>query len=396
MKLNFFGTFALLSIASVTYCKGSMELVNVQEVKMDDIKAVEISYHSEKVSLFKGATEDFVIKEYRNRKDSKFNAKITNAGNKLSIERGRWLSFRLFYVVRSRVEIYIPASYTHKISIKTTSGKIETIGEYTVSEMNLESTSGKIHCENVNGNTAVHTTSGGIDIGTINGNVTAEASSGQISANRIAGDFTSKSTSGSIHCENVNGNTAVHTTSGSIDIGTINGNVTAEASSGQISANQITGDFTSKSTSGSIHCKKADGTLSASTTSGNITFDIIDGEISAKSTSGRIKLNLVNGGVNAKNLSGGIYCTIGKNIGDITIATTSGSVGVYLPKDSGFNFSSRTSSGALSTPFEEELFSPVTDKNLVKGVINGDNISINNPHVNIKTISGSIAVNWTN
>jgi DUF4097 and DUF4098 domain-containing protein YvlB len=102
---------------------------------------------------------------------------------------------------------------------------------------------------------------------------------------------------------------------------------------------------------------------------------------------------LVNGGVTAKNSSGAIRCTVAENVGNISISTTSGDVRLGLPNDLKFKFSSRTSSGSLSTPFQNKLYSPINDKKLVEGIIGGDNIPENSPQINIRTNSGSININ---
>jgi DUF4097 and DUF4098 domain-containing protein YvlB len=338
-----------------------MELANTEEINLDNVNTIEIAYHSEKVSLFQGTTDRLVIKEYRNRIDSKFNAHITNAGDKLTIERGWRLSFRLFYIVYSRIEIYLPASYKNALSIKTTSGKIEVFDEYSLSKINLESTSGSI------------------------------------SVNTIIAEMSGiKTTSGGIHGENINGDVDIRTSSGAIKFGNIKGNATIGSSSGAIDINQVTGNLTARSTSGSINCKKAAGNTEVSTTSGKIVLYTINGEVSTESTSGRIELNLVNCGVTAKNSSGGIYCIVNGNAGNISLATTSGGIGLDLPKDLVFNFSSKTSSGSLSTPFRDRLFIPVSDKKLVEGVIGGENIPVNSPHISIKTTSGAMNINWIN
>jgi hypothetical protein len=304
MKTNMFVViFMVLPVVSV-FCGGVLEMepVNTQKIGLDQINGIEILYRSEEVALFKGTENMLVVKEYMNKNNSNYYARITNDGDKLIIERGR----RPFWFLHARVEVYLPVSYTNALNIKSTSGKIEALDEYACSQINIESTSGSI---------SINT-------------ITAETAS-------------FKNSSGGIRCENVTGN------------------------------------------------------VNVSTSSGNIEFDHVSGNVSARSLSGAIKLKLVNGGVNAKNSSGGIRCAVDGNVGNISLITTSGSVGLNLPENLKFSFSSRTSSGGLSTPFHDKLFSPVTDKKLVEGIIGGDTIPENSPQINIRTTSGSINVNWT-
>jgi DUF4097 and DUF4098 domain-containing protein YvlB len=104
----------------------------------------------------------------------------------------------------------------------------------------------------------------------------------------------------------------------------------------------------------------------------------------------------VNGAIDAKTASGGIRCTAAENAGDISITSSSGSVVLNLPRNFPFNFSSKTSSGSLRTPFPDRLFSPVSDRKLIQGVIDNDNTSRNQieNNINIMTGSGSIRINW--
>jgi DUF4097 and DUF4098 domain-containing protein YvlB len=344
MKTNILVVFFMvLSIVSA-FCGGilEMELVNTQEIGLDHVNAIEVLYRSEKITLFQGTANMLIVKEYMSKNNSSYYARITNTGNKLIIERGR-RPFELFNTFRAHVEVYLPVSYTNALSVKTSSGKIEFLDEYVCSQIDIESSSGSISINTVTAKTASF-----------------------------------KNSSGSIHCENVNGNTNIYTASGKITFGSINGNVSVESSSG------------------SIHGKKVNGDATISTSSGGMDFEHIFGNVFAKSASGAIKLNLADGGVNAKNSSGGIRCTVNGNVGNISLVTTSGSIGLDLPENLNFSFSSRTSSGSLSTPFHDKLFSPVTDKKLVEGVIGGDVIAEKSPQINIRTSSGSINVNWIN
>jgi hypothetical protein len=80
-------------------------------------------------------------------------------------------------------------------------------------------------------------------------------------------------------------------------------------------------------------------------------------------------MNMVSGTITAETTSGGIHCYTAENGGNISLVSTSGSVYLGIPKDNNFNFSSRTTSGALSTPFSDKLFSPMSDKKSAQGTI---------------------------
>jgi DUF4097 and DUF4098 domain-containing protein YvlB len=205
---------------------------------------------------------------------------------------------------------------------------------------------------------SIRTTSGSIEVvdDFICQEITIKSSSGSIGINGIdSGLINITASSGSIRCERLWGNTAVKTKSGNINVGSMEGDMTAETSSGYIKIDRITGSLT------------------ASASSGNITGGTAGGDVNIRTKSGTIR------------------CTAGENTGDITLVSSSGNVHVTIPENFSSNFSSRTSSGRLSTPFPEKLFSPISDKKLVQGIIGEGNPAKN---INIRTSSGSIMVNW--
>jgi DUF4097 and DUF4098 domain-containing protein YvlB len=173
--------------------------------------------------------------------------------------------------------------------------------------------------------------------------------------------------------------------------GSIVGDVSVESSSGRIELNQIIGALIAKASSGTIRCKTVDGNVNIHANSGDVFIDSVDGDVSTETSSGHIELKMVNGSITAETSSGNIYCSITENAGNIALTTLSGSINLNLPRNYTSKFSSKTSSGTLSTPFPEKLFSPVSDKKLIQGIIEGDNPSNN---IDIKTNSGSIKVNW--
>jgi DUF4097 and DUF4098 domain-containing protein YvlB len=243
-----------------------------------------------------------------------------------------------FNNLRTRVEIYIPVPLTQEISIKTISGRIAASDDYVCSRITLQ------------------TSSGGISVNTLTA--------------RIA-DITS--ISGSIRCERINGNINTKAASGSIYLGIVEGDVSIETISGRITLNRITGSLNSK------------------TSSGAIAGEIINGDVSAKTTSGEIRFTGITGKIDAETTSGRIDCSVNQIVGDISLRTTSGGVELVIPQNSIFNFTARTSSGHLSTPFSDKLFMPVSERGMTQGIIGNGTPNIN---VNIRTNSGSINIKW--
>jgi DUF4097 and DUF4098 domain-containing protein YvlB len=327
---------------ALIYCGGLSEedLVNVQEIRLENITDIEILYRWEKIIIRQNDTDEFILKEYMNKNNPRYYATISNMENKLIIERGRRPIGVFINVFNMRAEVFITKSYMNSITIKTASGGIETAGEFICRKINIESSSGHI---SVNGITAeivnIMASSGSINAGNVEGSVLAKTSSGRIKIDQITGFLTANTSSGSVNSELVSGNVNVRTRSGKINLGNIGGNVSAETSSGHI------------------------------------------------------EIGIANRNIIAETTSGGIRCSVGKNTENISLTSSSGGITLNIPRNISSNFLSRTSSGRLSTPFPEKLFSPVSDRKSVQGIIEGDNPVKN---IEIKTNSGSIRVDWIN
>ena len=200
-----------------------------------------------------------------------------------------------------------------------------------------------------------------------------------------------------VHIPVSNINFNIRTSSGQIEIldEIMASSVNIISSSGSISfAKNIKADRVNFGTSsGRINGGWVDGNTVVHTNSGGIDFGIINGDVSARSSSGRIEIGPVSGMVDINTSSGSIDCTITQNAGNISITSTSGRVTLNIPKNTRYNFSSRTSSGSLRTPFNDILFSPVSDRRSVQGIIEG-NENQENRSIIINTTSGSININW--
>jgi DUF4097 and DUF4098 domain-containing protein YvlB len=190
-------------------------------------------------------------------------------------------------------------------------------------------------------------------------------------------------------------NLIIENSSGGITINAITADtVNIKTTSGGIKLGTISGEVSTKSSSGSIRSQKITGNVNISSSSGSVVFGNINGNVSAEASSGRIALSLVNGSVNAKTTSGSINCTVVENARDVLLISSSGSVTLNIPRSFIFNFSSRTSSGSLRTPFSDKLYSPVNDRSITQGFIGSNNGLENIPTVNIRTNSGSIKIDW--
>jgi len=256
MKKNILTAILMAAFLVSAFCGGAMgaEPVNVQEIGLDKIDTISVSYNSERITLFNSNTNTIILKEYMNINNSSYYAQISNSGNELVIKAGSRPVMRNF---RARVEIFIPVS-NKNIIIRTSSGNITGENEYTASSMKFNSSSGNII------------------IGTVNGDVSAESSSGRIEIKQISGSL------------------AANTSSGNIIIGTVNGNVSAESSSGDIDIKQIKGSLTANTSSGRIRSENVGGSIEARTTSGGVSCSITEnaGNVSITTSSGNVVLGI--------------------------------------------------------------------------------------------------------
>jgi hypothetical protein len=102
--------------------------------------------------------------------------------------------------------------------------------------------------------------------------------------------------------------------------------------------------------------------------------------------------------VGIKTSDGNIECSIADPVNDIVLTAEDGNISLNIPRNYVFNFTARISDGKLNTPFSEKLASPVSDKDLIQGVIGMENNSNNMPihNINLTTKDGSILINWIN
>jgi DUF4097 and DUF4098 domain-containing protein YvlB len=302
MKIVFFVLIFASLAGGSAYCNGimEMELVNEQKIELDNIDIIEILYHSEEIVLLKSSTDSLIIKEYMNSDNDNFYAKITNLSNKLTIISGHHLAFRLFYILRARIEVYIPELAAKELTIKTTSGNIVAAEEYSCSKINMTSVSGSI------------------------------------AVNTITADMVNASTiSGSIRCDKIAGNITAQTTSGNISLGIVEGDVSAKSPSGHIELNRVMGAITAETTSGRIQCSTAEkgGNISLVSISGSIHLGIPQNNIftfSSRTIGGTLSTpfsdKLFTPLSDRRSVQGAIG---GENGQIITIRTTSGPIKVY-------------------------------------------------------------------
>jgi hypothetical protein len=148
MKTIIFAVFAVF-IAMSAFCNGNsepirLELVNTQEIGLDRITGVKISYSYGDVSVFIGTKDTLIIKEYISENDSRYFAKIANSGNTVTIGNGERPSRPSSNTFGCRIEVYLPLSYRNTINVNTSGGSISCTVGTQVRHISLNTTSGNI------------------------------------------------------------------------------------------------------------------------------------------------------------------------------------------------------------------------------------------------------------
>ncbi|MEE2036993.1 DUF4097 family beta strand repeat-containing protein [Nocardiopsis sp. CT-R113] len=139
--------------------------------------------------------------------------------------------------------------------------------------------------------------------------------------------------SGRISAENLDGELELSTTSGEVEVSGNVGGVVVETTSGRITLDGVEGSVEAETTSGEISASGSGERLEASSTSGRVDVSGFEAEtVTAESTSGDVS---VGGGfttAEASTVSGRIEVTTRDAFGTLTLESTSGSIDVRVPR----------------------------------------------------------------
>lgn len=326
----------LLIIILLIFCTGihgfsqEKSLVNTQVIDGAKIKSIDIRYISANVTIIENNDDQIVLKEYMNHNDPEYFALISKTAGSLKIEAGKRPP-RIKLSVN--VEIYMPQKYYNKLSVVTTSGKINVTTKFNAGDVDITSTSGTIALQ------------------------PATVESIQL-----------KTTSGRIEAENITGNITAQSTSGNILIKSTEGSkLNISCTSGTIELEKIKSDV-----------------INLKNTSGKMIADNISGKLTAQNTSGQIRITNAEGMADLKSTSGAVTATYQRVNGNISAQTTSGKVGLTIPQNTSYSFDASTTSGNIQASF--------LDKGISKRPKTISYKTDNSPQIKIKinTVSGSI------
>lgn len=279
------------------------KLINTQNVSLEGVSTISVDGYSGDVVLISGENDEIVIKEYGALMKKDTFVEVSKKGTEVLLKEDK-NAFPKFIVLGSnyhKMEVYLPASYTGEMHVKTSSGDVESKMDLTLSACTMETSSGDIVIKKIEGDARLTISSGDIDIQ--NGN----------------GDIVAKANSGDIEILHVNGNKKIETSSGSITVEEGKGDVSASSNSGDMDVNAIEGSLDLKTSSGYVNSEKLHGHATISSSSGDISvsFDTIDG--------------------------------------DINCETSSGTIDCIVPKNISFHFDAKTSSGDIEAYFDDHI-----------------------------------------
>lgn len=162
----------------------------------------------------------------------------------------------------------------------------------------------------------------------------------------------------------------VRTVSGEVVLAGLRAGASITTVSGRITATDVTGDLGVRSVSGVIEAEAVDGAVSANVVSGEVTVTGRVPRLTGHSVSGELTFDL-------------------DNVPETSLSTVSGDVLLRLPADASLHLELSTLSGTLDSAF------PVDgrhDRRRLVGDIGGASEAGSAPTVNVRTMSGDVAV----
>lgn len=193
MKLLEIRSLQVLILLCVTFlisgCSGNEGYEpNIQSFDLEEISDINISYDEEEVTFYESDNGQLVIKEYMTENRSRYYARIKEKRTSISITEGRKPFIQKGF---SRfVEVYLPENYAGNLSVTTTSGDIDlSETKLNLEGMHAESTAGTLKISALSASSIyLFTTRGEMILGDIQGTqIQMESTSGKLSCEKISG-----------------------------------------------------------------------------------------------------------------------------------------------------------------------------------------------------------------
>jgi hypothetical protein len=266
-----------LAAVAAGYGLEDLPLVYTETVDLGDIGDLSISYGQDAVILRESETGELVIKEYMNRDNRRYYARISRSAGTLQIRRGRrpWFSWGW----KARAEIYLPRSFRGNLRITNSSGTLSGDADLLdYKSVDISVSSGTVLLNDISGDSvSFRVASGELDAGAVRGNSLVSVSSGRLRIGSLSGE------------EN-----RIKVSSGRLRIGSLEGRGIFKVSSGNIAVERVRGRVETDISSGSLELGEFSGEGVFELSSGNLRLDLrdLEGDLRFKLSSGRVDLTL--------------------------------------------------------------------------------------------------------
>lgn len=202
--------------------------------------------------------------------------------------------------------------------------------------LDIETSSGEIEVERLDGELRAATAGGPIRTGDVTGPVRVETAGGPIELGSIRQRLEARTAGGGIRVQAAGADAVLETSGGQIQIEQVAGMLRAETAGGDIHIGRADADVVAETAGGEIRIGQAGGSVRAETAGGNITLQGGTGLVQAETAGGCIELDRVQGGVRAETAGGTIRVRLAATrdtFAASSLDTASGDIEVYLPAD---------------------------------------------------------------
>lgn len=191
-------------------------VVSDQSYSSDTLHTVNIAFISESIRFYLHDSNDIRIVELMSKNPSPDElARVTICNGEMNIKGGR----RLFFIAKSKVDIYLPRSYHGNLIVRVTSSSIKIEETFKLKNVLMRGVSCSIKGRSIlSENIDIHVGSGSIKLNELAGQHLLSTESGAIHIDRMIGGGECKTTSGSIHVayDQLDSNLCLSTISGSV------------------------------------------------------------------------------------------------------------------------------------------------------------------------------------
>lgn len=207
-RFSCIGVLIFLSFLILTGCSHTVvqKLANELTFSLDGILDLTISYDEDKLTFFESESDKLVVREYMTNNKKRYYAKVRDHDDSIKISEGNKPFLKNKFT--RRIEIFIPASYQNNLKITTTDGDIDlSEKDLNLSALRVDSTSGRIQiCSAKAEEIYLSSTRGNLSLGNISADsIRLETNSGSVTCDKLDGSVSYTTTRGNADIKDANG-----------------------------------------------------------------------------------------------------------------------------------------------------------------------------------------------